>query len=157
MLLKALDDEYPMVRHEAYLCSGEGGRRGGKGSFGRLLDCKSLHLRRMAAAAPIKISGVPEAKSENLELLFKLLSSRDKRIEDAILQTGNPGLVFLSGKLDEIFPPDRQHAARVLALRIRRKLNQISPRQKPFSWLARHDISLQAISDLYRFIINRKE
>ncbi len=155
VLLKALEDEYPVVRHEAISALARIGGKETKAALERLLKRESVHLRSMAAEALIKISGVPEGKAGNLEHLFKLLYSRDERIEDAILQMGNPALVLLSGKLDEIFPADRQHAARVLALHIRRTLNQIPPGQEPFSWLARHGISLQAISDLYRFSITR--
>jgi hypothetical protein len=127
-----------------------------KAALERLLGCKSIHLRSEAAVALIKISGVPEAKQDNLEVLFKLLGSKDERIEDAIMQMGNPALVFLSDKLDEIFPADRQHAARILALHIRKMLDEIPLGQEPFSWQARHNISLQTISNLYRFRITKE-
>jgi hypothetical protein len=156
VLLAALKDEYPVVRHEAISALARIGGEPARTALERLLERESVHLRSMAAEALIKISGVPEAKADKLDNLFKLLYARDERIEDAILQMGNPALVFLSGKLEEIFPADRQHAARVLALHIRRTLNQIPPGEEPFPWLARHDISLQAISDLYRFGVNRE-
>jgi hypothetical protein len=68
----------------------------------------------------------------------------------------NAAQAFLAGKLSDASFSIRQHAARTLALHIRRVLDQLPPEQEPFFWLARHDISPQAIADLYSFSITRK-
>lgn len=157
VLLMALNDEYPIVRLEAVSALGEVGGTMAQVALERMLDCKSARLRSDAAGALIKISGVPAAKQDNLELLFGLLSSKDVRIECAILEVGKPALDFLSGKLNDACPAISQHAARTMALHIRRKLNFLPHGQEAFSWLAENDITLQAISDLYRFSIIRKD
>jgi HEAT repeat protein len=116
VLLMALNDEYPIVRLEAVSALAEVGGTKARPVLVRMLNCKSARLRRDAARALIKIFGVPAAKQDNLELLFGLLSSKDGRIECAILDMGNPALDFLSGKLNDACPAISQHAARALKL-----------------------------------------
>ncbi|MDD4162087.1 MAG: HEAT repeat domain-containing protein [Methanothrix sp.] len=156
VLLKALMDEYPAVRLEAVSALAEMGGTEARAALEKMLNSKSARLRSDAARALIKISGVPDAKQDNLELLFELLSSKDRRIESAILKMGDPALDFLSGKLNDACPTISQHAARTLAYHIRRTLNILPQGQEALSWLAQHDITPQAISDLYRFSIIRK-
>ena len=156
VLLKALMDEYPVVRLEAVSALAEMGGTGARAALEKMLNSKSACLRSDAARALIKISGVPDAKPDNLELLFELLSSKDRRIESAILKMGEPALAFLSDKLNDACPAISQHAARTLAMHIRRKLNSLSHGQEAFSWMAENDITPQAISNLYRFSIIRK-
>lgn len=154
--MKALQDEYPIVRHEAISALGMIGASNAREALEKFLDCKSPYLRHIAAKAMIEISGVPEAEVNNLKLLFKLLSSEDARIERTILQMGHPALVFLASKLDNPSFSVSQYAARTIALHIRIAMDQLPPKQQIFPWMAKHEIFPQTIADLYRFGITRK-
>jgi len=155
-LLRALNDEYPIVRHEAIHALAKIGGSESRAALESLLDGRSPYLRSIAAKALIELFGVPGGEQDNLQPLFKLLSSKDGRIEEAILQMGNRALAFLSSKLDDASQLNRQNAARAMALYIRRTLNQLPSEQEPFSWLAEHDLSVQAIANLYRFTVARR-
>jgi len=156
VLIRALDDDYPIVRHMAVSALAGMRTDSAASRLEQLLGSKSNHLKSMAARALIEIAGVPDSRRENLELLFKLLSSGDERVERAILEIGDDIIPFLLSKLDCSSTIERQHAALVLALRIRRAIDQLPPGRDPFPWLAVYDINPHSISDLYRFEIIRE-
>lgn len=156
VLIRALDDDYPIVRHMAVSALAGMGTDSAASKLEEMLGSKSNCLKSMAARALIEIAGVPDSRLENLELLFKLLSSGDERVEKAILQIGDEAIPFLLSRLDLGSTIVRQHAALVLALRIRRAIDHLPPGWDPFPWLASHDIAPQSISDLYRFDIIRE-
>ncbi|NMC10266.1 MAG: hypothetical protein GYA39_04720 [Methanothrix sp.] len=156
VLSEALKDDYPIVRHMAVFALAGMGTDSAAAKLEELLGSKSNYLKSRAAMALIEIAGVPDGRRENLELLFKLLGSGDEQVERAILQIGDEAIPFLLSKLNCSSPIERQHAALVLALRIRRAIDQLPAGYDLFPWLALHDITPQSISDLYRFDITRK-
>lgn len=156
VLIKALDDDYPIVRHMAVSALAGMRTDSAASRLEELLGSKSNHLKSIAARALIVMSGVPDSHRENLKLLFRLLGSGDERVERAILEIGDDIIPFLLSKLDCSSPIERQHAALVLALRIRRAIDQLPPGWDPFPWLAVYDINPHSISDLYRFEIIRE-
>jgi HEAT repeat protein len=82
-LIRALDDTYPSVRHEATIALGMIGNRDASFALMRLLESKSCYVRGAAARSLIQILGVPVCvpERENIELLIRLLCSGDSRID----------------------------------------------------------------------------
>lgn len=161
VLLKALDDKYPIVRLEAISALAEVGGRQTMAALEKMLNSKSAYIRASAAKALIKLSGVPDARRDNLELLFNLLSSNDERIACAILQIGAPALAFLSKNLSDFSLPDSNYAAWTMAQSIRMALDFLPPGSNLFSLKAgyheiTHNATAQEISNLYRFKLSRR-
>ncbi|OPY51738.1 MAG: HEAT repeat protein [Methanosaeta sp. PtaU1.Bin112] len=155
-LLRALKDEYPAVRHGAISALAGLGGKESEAVLQQLLFSRSPWVRSEAARTLVEISGVPESRPDNLELLFKLLHSEESRIENAILRMGSPALTFLTEKLEAATSAERQLAAQTLAKHIRNTLERIPRGVEPFSWLKEHNITAQAISDLYCFSAIRR-
>lgn len=128
-LLKALQDDFPIVRHEAISALGIIGTGNAREALEKFLDCESPYLRRIAAKAMIEMIGVPAGEMNNLKLLFLLLSSEDERIEKTMLQMGPDAMVFLASKPDEPSFSVSQYAARTIALCIRKAMDQLPPEQ----------------------------
>jgi len=161
VLLKALDDKYPIVRLEAISALAEVGGGQSRAALEKMLNSKSACLRASAAKAFIKLSGVPDARRDNLELLFSLLSSNDVRIACAIMQIGAPALAFLLKKIRDFSLPDSNHAAWTLAQSIRMALDFLPPGSNLFSLGTgfreiTHNVTAQEISNLYRFKLSRR-
>ncbi len=152
-LIKALDDEYPSVRHEAIVALGRIGNTDACPALMRLLQSKSRHLRGTAARSLIQILGVPKASEDNIGLLISLLSSADMRIDEALLSAGLPARDALTKMLEDDSLYLRSQASRVLALQARRMLDLRPSGMDVFPWLEGHGIDAQAIGRLYSFRI----
>lgn len=154
-LIRALDDAYPSVRHEATIALGMIGNRDASFALMRLLESKSCYVRGAAARSLIQILGVPVCvpERENIELLIRLLCSGDSRIKDALLCAGLPARAALDTMLDSDSFSMRSQAAQTLAQEVRRIVDQLPPGRCVFRWLKSQGISAQSIGRLYSFRI----
>jgi len=66
ILLRALNDEYPIVRHEAIHALAKIGGSESRAALESLLDGRSPYLRSIAAKALIELFGVPGGEQDNL-------------------------------------------------------------------------------------------
>ncbi len=140
-LLRALKDEYPAVRHGAISALAGLGGKESEAALQVLLYSRSPRVRSEAARTLIEISGIPESRPENLDILFKLLHSGEPSVEDAILSMGSFALNYLTEKLENSPLAERQHAAQTLAKNIRITLDRIPRGSEPVSWLKEHNIT----------------
>ncbi len=162
-LLQSLDDEYPSVRHEAIAALGKIGDIGACAHLMKLLESESCYVRGASARALIQILGVPAPEKENIELLTKLLCSGDILVKEALLRIGTPSLAFLAARLDDDSFSMRSQAALVLAIHMRRLVDQLPAGESFFDCLKCRDLfaktmcglSAKAIGDLYSFRIIR--
>lgn len=154
-LIRALDDTYPSVRHEATIALGVIGNRDASFALMRLLESKSCYVRGVAARSLIQILGVPVCvpEMENIELLTRLLCSGDSRIKDALLCAGSPARATLDAMLYGDSFSTRSQAAQTLALEVQRIVDQLPPGRCVFQWLKSQGISAQSIGRLYSFRI----
>jgi len=150
-LIKALDDKYPSVRHEAIAALGMIGDGNACSELMRLLWGESGYVKGIAARSLIQIYGIPLPEKKNIGLLSELLWSGDVRIKDALLQAGPPGLAALSKMLDSESFSTRSQAAQTLALRVRRMADELPPGRFIFPWLEDQGVFVRSICRLYSF------
>jgi hypothetical protein len=122
LLAFALTDESPVVRWEAAEALGEIGGLLAVEALFAALDDESRQVQKRAAKALIALVGVPGPDPENLEFLMKLLSSGDDRVAESLVKMGPVADRVLTERLEDASFFVRRDAARVLARRIRIKI-----------------------------------
>jgi hypothetical protein len=156
-LYAALEDSCPAVRQAAIIALGEVGGVEAASRLEGLLDSNSRYIRRIAAIGLLKISGVPEAKPENMGLLEKLLSSKDERVVEALLDIGPNAIDLLRSRITDGPLFMRQNTAQALAMRIRQEMGNAGPEDDLFFHLGRKGISKSEIAGLYLFKAARQD
>ncbi len=151
VLIAALDDTIPSVRHEAISALGALRSADACPALMRLLESGSRHVRGMAARSLIKINGIPPSNRENIGILTRLLCSGDMRIKDSLLSIGTPAVAALNEMLDSDIFSTRSQAAQALALRVRWTADRMPAESSIFPWLDSQGITAKSISKLYSF------
>ncbi|HWQ19615.1 MAG TPA: HEAT repeat domain-containing protein, partial [Methanotrichaceae archaeon] len=161
VLIKAIEDDYPSVRHEAISALGCLGGEQAIRAIIALLDSESFHLRRIAASAVIQAGGMhmhgPEPYNERLDLLAKLLISGQEEVMEAMIGLGDIGLERLESILKDNSFLIRRGAAMALALRIRKIMDETPRGVSIPCQLSSHGLRAWDISRLYSFRMERND